>query len=1135
MATKVDELQVVISANSAAFQKGINQAIGQINVAQNSARKAMGGVGAGAVALGSIVANALTAAMNAVAQATGQAVSRLDTLNNFPKVMSNLGISSEDSSQSINYLSEKLKGLPTSLDDAALAVQRLTSANGDIKGSTALFLAMNNAIMAGGAPAELQASAMEQLSQAYAKGVPDMMEWRTMMMAMPAQLKQVATAMNFASADQLGEALRNGQVSMNDFMNTIMRLNNEGLPGFQSFEQQARNSTGGVATALANLRNAVVRAVADVMNAIGQANISGFINAISSAINSAVPYIVGFTRVVMDAVAWVVGLFGGTIKTTKTVQTSASTASSAVGGIASSANDASKSLGGVSGGAGKAGKALGGANKEAKKLKGTLASFDEMNVLTEPAKANTGSGGSGGGGGGGGGAPAGGGGGALTVPEIDFGSMDGVKNKADEVYNYLKKLFSDFASIFDFKKIGGAFSRFGDDIMKALQPIGKIALDIWNDYLKPFIGWTGNSLLPAVLNAIGGAIRFVGEVLGTVWSAFLKPFVDAFLVPIAKFTGGVIVTVLNGIGDGLRGLSESKPAVQFISGLVVAIGGLATAIKIKNEIDLFNNGIKTMQALALSSSGGVQALMTKLGAFKGAFVLAGGGVAGLKAGFIALGGAIKTSVLSAFNAVMAHPLILGATALVAGITWIGGSIKSAMEQGSSSTWKAKANAEALKTAQDLLKTSTEGVKKAEDELFNARAGRVDAEIAYNQAIDTQAEAQGKLAAAQDKTGLSFGALKAQVDSGGLSYATMNAQQKEVYNAGLALDQANQQVTASQAALKDATDKVSASSQEAKKAREDEIASQIVAQATSDATSGKYKSMKDALKDLTSKTFEYKDANGNMVKVSKEEIAGLSGKIQEETQRIKKSYQESMSGADQGFFGPMGRSLRWAGDGIADLAGKAGRWLGKMAGDFGKSARDAWNGFTGALGGLGAWMGDRWNDVKNAFGNAWGTFRDIGRNILDGIGAGIGNMGQWLKNKFNGAVDAIKNFLGIHSPSKLFAEIGRYMGMGTVQGLESQVQPFVRASRQMAQAGASAFNGYSVSTPDLSSKLNSQANSLNQTIAKNRVDMDYDLATTIRDNSQTQVVVKIGDEKLVDRIIKGINDKSFMSGYGVINI
>lgn len=216
------------------------------------------------------ITKAFSAAWGMVTNSIDSAIDRYDTLQNFPKVMSNLGISAEESQKSIDKLSDKLIGLPTTLQDGASAVQRLTSKNGDIKKSTDLFLAMNNAILAGGASSQTQATAIEQLSQAYAKGKPDMMEWRSLMTAMPAQLKQVATAMGYVDADSLGAALRDGTVSMDSFMETIDKLNKEGLPGFQSFEEQARNSTGGIRTAITNMKSRVAAGVAETIEAINK-------------------------------------------------------------------------------------------------------------------------------------------------------------------------------------------------------------------------------------------------------------------------------------------------------------------------------------------------------------------------------------------------------------------------------------------------------------------------------------------------------------------------------------------------------------------------------------------------------------------------------------------------------------------------------------------------------------------------------------------------------------------------------------------------------------------------------------------------------------------------------------------------
>lgn len=206
-----------------------------------------------------------------VSSQVGNAIDRLDTMNNYPKVMSNLGISSDQANASIKMLSENLKGLPTTLNDAVSSVQNFTSVNGSVGKSTKMFLALNNAILAGGGTTQVQQSALEQLSQAYAKGKPDMMEWRTAMTAMPAQLKQVAQAMGYVNTSELGEALRSGKESMDDFMDTFIQLNEKGVNGFQSFEDQARNATGGFATTIANMKSAVTRGIGNMITSINTA------------------------------------------------------------------------------------------------------------------------------------------------------------------------------------------------------------------------------------------------------------------------------------------------------------------------------------------------------------------------------------------------------------------------------------------------------------------------------------------------------------------------------------------------------------------------------------------------------------------------------------------------------------------------------------------------------------------------------------------------------------------------------------------------------------------------------------------------------------------------------------------------
>ena len=239
------------------------------------------------------IGKASTVITGGIVAGLSTAVSRFDTLNNYPRVLSNLGFSAEDAQRSIDALSEGIDGLPTALDDAASGVQRLVAKNNDIDKSTKYFLAMNDAIVAGNAPTEQQTSAIEQLTQAYLKGKPELEEWKTLMMAMPGQLKQVATAMGYVDTDELYQALSTGKISMDEFMDTIVRLDKEGTEGIVSFKEQARNSCDSIGTAITNVANRFKKGFATILTSMNDmasntsfGSIAGMINNFSNAIKN---------------------------------------------------------------------------------------------------------------------------------------------------------------------------------------------------------------------------------------------------------------------------------------------------------------------------------------------------------------------------------------------------------------------------------------------------------------------------------------------------------------------------------------------------------------------------------------------------------------------------------------------------------------------------------------------------------------------------------------------------------------------------------------------------------------------------------------------------------------------------------
>ena len=78
-------------------------------------------------------------------------------------------------------------------------------------------------------------------------------------------------------------------------------------------------------------------------------------------------------------------------------------------------------------------------------------------------------------------------------------------------------------------------------------------------------------------------------------------------------------------------------------------------------------------------------------------------------------------------------------------------------------------------------------------------------------------------------------------------------------------------------------------------------------------------------------------------------------------------------------------------------------------------------------------------IINGLGGAVTAVFDIGANIVKGLWDGICSLGPWLGDQicgfFGGIVDGAKDFLGIHSPSRVFAGIGENMGLGVGVGFE----------------------------------------------------------------------------------------------------
>lgn len=274
-----------------------------------------------------------------------------------------------------------------------------------------------------------------------------------------------------------------------------------------------------------------------------------FVNLILAALAPLIPYVITFVQwltQLFNIVTQIIGaLFG---------------VKAGFGGVASAA-----------GGAGKATK------KAAKDAQGALAAFDQINVLqTKKDEQDAG----------------GGGGGGMALPAVDpispemLAKLEEFKAKAAEFFRPLTE----------------ALGR----LYEALVPLGQTIWEglkwAWDNILVPLGTWVVTDLLPAFLDALAGALDVLNEVLIALGPLWLE-FYEGFLKPIAEWTGGAIIEILDWLAIKLGELAEwIKENPEKFRSFITTLGILVLSIAaIFAVIVVYISGIGALTGLAVAA------------------------------------------------------------------------------------------------------------------------------------------------------------------------------------------------------------------------------------------------------------------------------------------------------------------------------------------------------------------------------------------------------------------------------------------------------------------------------------------------------------------------------------------------------
>lgn len=206
----------------------------------------------------------------------------------------------------------------------------------------------------------------------------------------------------------------------------------------------------------------------------------------------------------------------------------------------------------------------------AKKINKAFAGVDEINVLKTSSESSNSAGSIS--------SPTTTGTSISITPASDNSINTAVSTTVEKIKKYIQPLQN-----INFEPLINSFLNLWSQISPIIKKVGELLNWLWFEVITPYVGYLIESWYPAVVDFFAGALSILNTAIEDI-QPLLSWLWDNILQPIASWTGGVIVDVLNGIGDALTWISQNEIAMTILESLAVAIGLVAGAIAVYNGV-----------------------------------------------------------------------------------------------------------------------------------------------------------------------------------------------------------------------------------------------------------------------------------------------------------------------------------------------------------------------------------------------------------------------------------------------------------------------------------------------------------------------------------------------------------------------